>query len=162
MTWYFERSYRMGFKLIHYIAGDLTCYIDVIDERLFDQSTMQEVPWIIPGPPVPGLPVPTQPLSLVTFTQEPYVGLQAIMATSDLKEGMAGRPLYGVVPRNKNIPIVGLQAITFRQGPHVGLQAIIAGSDLDEETMEVLPWSPRTRIVNILFGGQTAPEEAHE
>ena len=70
--------------------------------------------------------------------------------------------LYDVVPRNKNVPILGLQAITFRQGPYVGLQAIIARNDLDQERMEALPWSHQTRIVNMLFGEHTAPEEAYE
>jgi hypothetical protein len=145
----------MGLKKVHYIAGELTCYIDYIDALLFDPSTMEE----LPNPPLPRI----VPLCLITFRQGPRVGLQAIIAASDRdEETMELLSPYGVDPLSKNVPTVGLQAITFRQGPHVGLQAIIAASDCDEEIMEVLPWSPRTRIVNMLFGGQTAPEKAYE
>jgi hypothetical protein len=138
-------------------AGELAGFEDYIDEQNLDLRTMERLPWDNVFPAV------ATNLTVITFRQRPHVGLQAIIAREDLnRQTMEELSRNGVFPLSRNAPIVGLQAITFRQGPYVGLQAIIAGTDLDEKTMEALPWSPQTRIVNMLFGGNTAPEEAYE
>jgi len=136
-------------------AGELAGFEDYVDEQNFDSQTMERLPW--DG----ALPAVATNLTLITFSQGPHVSLQAIIAREDLnQQTMKELSPNGIFPLRRDVPIVGLQAITFSQGPHVGLQAIIASTDLDEKTMEALLWSPQTRIVNMLFGGTTAPEEA--